>query len=88
MLPTAPPQPAALPQASASSLSRPGREEALHKRQKGLQGENIKMKHSELPLSVGLPPHCQPGVSLLSAVGVTGSDQLPFISTLSEAVGG
>lgn len=46
------------------------------------------MKHSELPLSVGLPPHCQPGVSLLSAVGVTGSDQLPFISTLSEAVGG
>lgn len=56
MLPTAPPQPAALPQASASSLSRPGREKALYKRQKGLQGENIKMKHSELPLSVVSSP--------------------------------
>lgn len=55
-LPTAPPLPTAHPQASASSLSRPGREEALHKRQKGLQGENIQMKHLELPLSVVFSP--------------------------------
>lgn len=56
MLPTAPPQLAAHPQASASFLGRPGREEALHKRQKGLQGENIKMKHLELLLSVVSSP--------------------------------
>lgn len=42
LLPTAPPQPAAHPQASASSLSRAGREDTLHKRQKGLQGRTLK----------------------------------------------
>lgn len=37
-------------------LSRPGRKEAPQKRQTVLEGENIQMKHLELPLAVVSSP--------------------------------